>query len=86
MFGLLASAAVAAPARAEGCSGPFDTGRCGSALCSGSNCRNSLPYKCYKISGYCHSPGVACWTSGTKTCCKCKCYEASYVWYCYCLG
>lgn len=86
VFAAFASMTVGAPAHAGPCSGPYETGWCGRSLCSGPNCRNSLPYKCYKISGYCDTPGIACWSSSGHTCCKCKCYEHTDVWYCYCHG
>jgi hypothetical protein len=41
MFGVLASAAVGAPASAAPCTGPYGTGRCGSSNCSGPNSKNA---------------------------------------------
>lgn len=86
VFGALASMAVGAPAHAGPCSGPYGTGWCGSALCSGPNCRNALPYKCYKVTGFCRNPTNPCWASAGHTCCDCRCYEHTDRWYCYCHG
>lgn len=84
VFATLASVAVASPAHAGPCSGPYGTGWCGSALCSGPNCRNALPYKCSKIYGHCGA--TPCWSSSGHTCCDCRCTDGPVAWYCYCHG
>ena len=64
------------------CSGPNNSGYCGSSLCNGSACWHSGITSCSLTIAFCGSTG--CWTCGGQTCCDCVCSGGGSDWYCYC--
>lgn len=75
------------------CSGPNQTGYCGSDLCQGWACKGSSDgsTSCYYTSGFCESR-TNCWSqtyNGTCfSCCDCSCIVNTdgFQFYCYCSG
>ena len=88
IFGVFAGLTVGVPAvRAAACVGPYGTGYCGNALCSGTynaTCSGSFYTSCGKAYGFCGN-GIACWGSGYSRCCDCRCVNSNgSTFYCYC--
>lgn len=91
IFGVFAGLSVGVPAvQASSCVGPYGTGYCGNALCSGTYNARCTSHQsggsytsCGYVAGFCSSTS-ACWGSGYSRCCDCSCYSNGYHWYCYC--